>query len=171
MKAVKIILGIVTALVLAFFLTGIIVTEVKYSTEVEIDKPIDEIFKNFTNIELLKKWLPAVKSIEPIEEKKGVVGSTYIIIVENNGQEIKMIEKIIAYQANERIVFQFDSDQMIKTDDYNFIRNGNTTKIVQNCSVNSKSYMTACLYPYFKGVFKELSLSYMNRLKKEVEKN
>ncbi|PKH51362.1 1,4-dihydroxy-2-naphthoate prenyltransferase [Tenacibaculum sp. Bg11-29] len=170
MKAVKIVLGIVTAFVLVFLLTGIIVTEVKYTAEIEINKPINEVFKNFENVDFMKKWLPEVKSIEPIEEKKGVLGSTYAMTVINQGQEMKMVEKITAYIPNEKMTFQFDSDQMTKIDDYNFIANGNKTKMIQNCSVNSKSYMTACLFPYFKGTFKNLSLSYMKRFKEEVEK-
>ena len=168
MKAVKIVLGIVTALVLVFLLTGVIVTEVKYTAEIEINKPINEVFKNFENVDFMKKWLPEVKSIEPIEEKVGVVGSTYTMTVINQGQEMKMVEKITAYIPNEKMTFQFDSDQMTKIDDYNFIANGNKTKMIQNCSVNSKSYITACLFPYFKGTFK--NLSYMKRFKEEVEK-
>jgi uncharacterized protein YndB with AHSA1/START domain len=170
MKAVKIVLGIVTALVLVFLLTGVIVTEVKYTAEIEINKPINEVFKNLENVDFMKKWLPEVKSIEPIEEKVGVVGSTYTMTVINQGQEMKMVEKITAYIPNEKMTFQFDSDQMTKIDDYNFIANGNKTKMIQNCSVNSKSYITACLFPYFKGTFKNLSLSYMKRFKEEVEK-
>ncbi|MDO6812139.1 SRPBCC family protein [Tenacibaculum soleae] len=170
MKTVKIVLGIVTALVVVFLLTGIVVTEVKYTVEIEVDKPIEEVFKKFEDTDLMKQWLPDVKSIEILEEKPGKVGSTYTMVVENNGQEIKMIEKITAYIPNKKITFQFHSDQMVKTDDYNFIANGNTTKIVQNCGVNSKSYMSACMFPYFKGTFKSLSLNYMNQFKKIAEK-
>ncbi len=171
MKAVKIVLGIVTALIVIFLLTGLIVTDVKYSAEVEINKPIEKVFKDFQDVELMKKWLPEIKSIDPIEVKDGVVGSTYKMVVTNQGQEIEMIEKITDYISNKKMTFQFDSDQMIKIDDYNFIANGNKTKVIQNCSVNSKSYLMGCLLPFFKGSLKDLSLSYMNRFKTEVEKN
>ncbi|WP_275316113.1 SRPBCC family protein [Tenacibaculum bernardetii] len=170
MKTIKIILGIVSALVIMFLLTGVVITEVTYTAEIEIDKPISEVFENVANVDLMKNWLPDIKSIEVIEEEPGMVGSTYTITAINNGQEIKMIQKITAYIPNQKITYQFDSAQMIKTDDFNFIANGNKTKLVQNCSVNSKSYMTACLFPYFKGTFKELSLGYMNQLKTTLEK-
>ena len=170
MKSVKIILGIVTTLVLVFFLTGIIITEVKYTAEIEINKPIATVFKNFKNVDQLKKWLPDVKSIEPKQEKPNILGSTYNLVVENNGQEIKMIQRISEYVENEKITFQFHSDQMIKTTEYNFTVNGNATKIVQNSSVNSKSYMTACLYPYFKGTFKKISLQSLKKCKEYSEK-
>ncbi len=171
MKAVKIVLGIVTALIVVFLLTGIIITDVKYTAEVEIDKPIEKVFEDFQDIELMKKWLPEVKSIEPIEVKEGVIGSTYKMTATNQGQNIVMIEKITDYILNKKMTFQFDSDQMIKIDDYNFIKEGSKTKMVQNCTVNSKSYLMGCLLPFFKGSLKDLSLSYMNRFKTEVEKN
>ncbi len=171
MKAVKIVLGIVTALIVMFLLTGLIVTDVKYTAEVEINKPIEKVFEDFQNVDLMKKWLPEVKSIDPIEEKEGIIGSTYKMVVTNQGQEIEMIEKIIDYIPNKKMTFQFDSDQMIKVDDYNFIANGNSTKVVQHCSVNSKSFLMGCLLPYFKGSLKDLSLSYMNKFKEAVEKN
>ncbi|MCG8804701.1 SRPBCC family protein [Tenacibaculum finnmarkense] len=170
MKSIKIILGIVTALVLVFFLTGIIITQVEYSTEIEVNKPVATVFENFKNVDQLKKWLPDVKSIEPKQEKPGVLGSTYNVIVENNGQEVKMVQRISDYIENEKITFEFHSNQMVKTTEYNFIANGNTTKIVQNSSVNSKSYMTACLYPYFKGTFKKISLLSLKKCKEYVEK-
>ena len=114
MKAIKIILAIITVVVLVFFATGLLVKETNYSTEVEINKPLEEVFVIFEDPQTLKKWLPEVKSIEPIAVKEGKVGSTYKMIVENEGQEMIMIEKITAYIPNEKMTFQFDSDQMQK---------------------------------------------------------
>ena len=169
MKAIKIILGIITVLVLAFFATGLLVEEIKYTTEVEINKPIEEVFTVFEDPQTLKKWLPEVKSIEPIDVKEDKIGSTYKMIVENEGQEMIMIEKITTYIPNQKMTFQFDSDQMLKTDDFNFTSNGTTTKMVQHSRVRSKSYMMGCLFPYFKGTFTSISQGYMNRFKKLVE--
>ena len=169
MKAIKIILVIITLLVLVFFATGLLVKETNYTTEVAINKPLKEVFVVFEDPQTLKKWLPEVKSIEPIEVKEGKVGSSYKMIVENEGQEMVMIEKIIAYIPNEKMTFEFDSDQMLKTDDFNFTSDGTTTKMVQHSTVKSKSYMMSCLFPYFKGTFTNMSQDYMNRFKKLVE--
>ncbi|TVZ55257.1 polyketide cyclase/dehydrase/lipid transport protein [Lutibacter sp. Hel_I_33_5] len=169
MKAIKIILGIITALVIIFFATGLIVKETAYTSEVEINKPIDEVFAFFVNPETLKKWLPEVKSFDPIEEKEGRIGSTYKMIVDNQGQDMVMIEKILAYVENEKMTFQFDSDQMLKVDDFNFTSNGSATKMIQHSTVKSKSYMMACLFPYFKGMFEKQSQEYMNSFKKLAE--
>ncbi len=44
MKAIKIILGIVTLLVIVFFSTGLIIKETTYQVKVEIDKPLKTVF-------------------------------------------------------------------------------------------------------------------------------
>lgn len=171
MKTIKIILGIIIFLSVAFLATGLLVKEVKYTSEVEINKPIAEVFAMFENPETLKEWMPEVKSIEAIQENPGKIGSTYKMVVDNQGEEMTMIEKIKAYVPNQKMTFEFDSDQMLKTDDFNFIANGNKTKLVQHSSVQAKGYLMGCMFPYFKSTFKDLSLTYMNRFKEIAEKN
>lgn len=170
MKTIKIILGIIIALTLVFFGTGLIVKETKYTAEVEVNKPVKEVFALFENKETLQKWMPEIKSIEPINETPQKLGSTYKIIVENQGQQLEMQEKIRAYVPNEKLTFQFNSPDMVKIDDYNFIANGNTTKVVQHSSVRANSFMLACTFPWFKGNFKKMSQDYMNRFKEMAEK-
>lgn len=170
MKAIKIILGIIITLTLVFFGTGLIVKETKYTAEVEINKPIDEVFKLFDNKETLKKWMPEVKEIEPINETPQKLGSTYKVTIENQGQEMQMQEKIRAYVPNEKITFQYNSPDMIKIDDFNFVAEGDKTKLVQHSSVRANSFMLGCTFPWFKGRFKKLSQEYMNRFKELAEK-
>lgn len=170
MKAVKIVLGIIIGLSLIFFATGLIVKETTYSVKVEIDKPIEEVFTKFQNVELLKQWIPEVKSVDIIEEKPGKVGSTYKVVVENQGQEVAMTEKVLAFVENEKVTFQFDAEQMFKTDDYNFTSEGGKTVISQDSKVTAKSYMLSCTFPWFKGHFKKMSQEYLDRFKAIAEK-
>lgn len=165
MKTVKIVLGIVSAFIIAFFLTGLIVPEVKYTTEIEIDKPIAEVFSDFQDVELMKQWMPEVKSIDVLEEKPEKVGSTYKVVVENQGRMITMTEKVLAYELNKRISFHFDAENMLKVDDYKFSSIGNKTKIVQESVCTSDSYMMSCVFPYFKNVLKTTSQQYLNKFK------
>lgn len=170
MKAVKVILGIIIGLSLIFFATGLIVKETTYTVKIKIDKPIEEVFSKFQDQELLKEWIPEVKSIDIIEEKPGKIGSTYKVVVENQGQEIAMTEKVLAYVENEKITFHFDAEQMLKTDDYTFTSEGNRTIVSQDSRVTAKSYMLSCTFPWFKSNFKSISQEYLNRFKAVVEK-
>ncbi len=38
----------------------------------------------------------------------------------NQGQEITMTEKVMAYVQNEKVTLFFDAENMLKTDDYVF---------------------------------------------------
>ena len=169
MKKIKIILGIISALILAFFLTGLFVQEVVYTNEVTINKPVNEVFTDFQNVELMKQWMPELKSIDVLEETPEKVGSTYKVVVENQGKLITMTEKVLAYEPNKRLTFYFDAENMLKTDDYIFTSEGNTTKLIQTSTCTSESYVMSCLFPYFKSALRKMSQQYLEQFKSASE--
>jgi len=170
MKTIKIILGIVTALTVVFFVTGMFVNEVTYTSEIEINKPIAVVFAAFEKPETMKEWLPEVKSIEPIDVKEGVIGSTYKMTVDNQGQEAVMKETITAYIVNKKMTFNFVSDQMYKIDSFSFTSENGGTKIIEHSRIRANSYIMSCMFPYFKGTFKKMSQDYLQLFKEFVEK-
>ncbi|MDO6676117.1 SRPBCC family protein [Tenacibaculum sp. 1_MG-2023] len=169
MKAIKIILGIITVLILAFFLTGLVIQEVVYTNEVSVDKPVNEVFVDFQNVELMKQWMPEVKSLETLEEKPNKIGSTYKVKIENKGRLITITQQVLEYENNKRFTIGYDAENMLKTDDYEFISEGNKTKILQTTTCTSDSYVMSCLFPYFKGALKKMSQQYLDNFKKASE--
>ena len=169
MKTVKIILGIITAISLVFFATGLIVKETNYANEVSINKPVEEVFKSFNNSENIKNWIPEIKSFEVINENIGKTGSTYKIVVESQEQEITMTEKVMAYVPNEKVTLFFDAENMLKTDDYIFAEKDGKTLITLNSTCRSDSYIMACMFPYFKGTFKAQDQTYLVNFKEYIE--
>ncbi|TMM31900.1 SRPBCC family protein [Polaribacter aestuariivivens] len=169
MKAIKIILGIITVLVLAFFVTGLVVKETKYTATVSVNKPVEEVFDAFIKIDSVKNWIPEVQSVTTINKNPGITGSIYDVVVLTQGQEIKMTEKIMAYVPNEKVTLFFDAENMLKKDDYIFTDENNTTTITLSASCKSDSYIMACLFPYFKSTFQEQDQSYLNNFKKYIE--
>jgi uncharacterized protein YndB with AHSA1/START domain len=170
MKAVKVILGIVTVLVIVFFSTGLIVKETIYQVRVEIEKPINTVFSVFNNQELMKEWLPEITSITPINIKPGIVGSEYKMIVENQGKEIVMNEKVLAFIPNKKVTLFFDADDMLKTDEYSFSFSDGKTTIIKDVVCESDSYLMSCLFPYFKATFTDIDQKYLNDFKTYIEK-
>lgn len=170
MKAIKIILGIVTILVIVFFSTGLVIKETKYQVEVSIDKPLDKVFSTFNNLEDMAVWLPEVKSVEPINIKPGVVGSEYKMTIDNNGQTVVMTEKVVAYIPNKKVTLYFDADTMLKTDDYIFTGANGKTLITKDVICKSNSYIMRCMFPYLKSKFIELDQMYLDKFKTYIEK-
>jgi hypothetical protein len=170
MKTIKIILGIITTIVVIFLGTGLLIKETNYSTQVTINKPVEEVFETFSMSENIKKWIPEIKSFEVINENIGKTGSSYKIIIDNQGQDIEMTQKVIAYVKNEKITLFFDAENMLKRDDYIFKEKNGITTITSNSSCQSESYLMACMFPYFKGTFKDQDQTYLNNFKAFVEK-
>jgi hypothetical protein len=91
-------------------------------------------------------------------------------VIENQGQEILMTQKVIAYIENEKVTLFFDAENMLKRDDYNFKEKRGITTITLNSSCQSESYLMACMFPYFKNTFQEQDQKYLNSFKAFVEK-
>lgn len=170
MKAIKIILGIVTVLVILFFSTGLLVKETTYQVRVEINKPLSEVFIAFNDQNSMKKWVPEVIAIEPINIKPGIVGSEYKMTVDTNGQTVIMTEKVMAYIPNQKVTLYFDAGYMLKTDDYNFSEDNGITLLVKDVVCKSDSYIMSCMFPYRKGFFIDMDQKYLDNFKAYIEK-
>tara|TARA_B110000046_G_scaffold185984_2_gene231027 strand:- start:5786 stop:6301 length:516 start_codon:yes stop_codon:yes gene_type:complete len=170
MKTIKIILGIITAIVVVFLATGLIIKETSYVTQVSVNKSVEVVFETFNNSENIKNWVPEVKSFDVVNENIGKTGSVYKMVVENQGQEIVMTQKIIAFVKNEKVTLFFDAENMLKRDDYVFVEKNGITTITLNSSCQSESYLMACMFPFFKGTFQEQDQTYLNNFKAFAEK-
>jgi uncharacterized membrane protein len=168
MKTIKVI--IISILVLAFLVTGIVIKETSYTAEVSIEKPVATVFNNFMKIESVKNWIPDIKSVKAVNKNIGIIGSVYKVVVLNQGQEIAMTEKIMAYVPNEKVTLFFDAENMLKKDDYLFTEENGVTTITLNASCQSESFLMACMFPYFKGTFQAQDQSYLNNFKTFLEK-
>lgn len=170
MKIFKIIITFIGVLLLVFFSTGLIVKETQYTTKVEINKPITEVFSAFIDQDLLKEWIPEIESIETIVETPNKIGSKYKMVVINEGEKLEMLEEVLEYELNKKMTLSFTSDDMLKTDAYSFINKGNTTLISKASVCKSNSYIMSCMFPYFKGILRDIDQGYLDKYKKVVEK-
>ena len=169
MKTIKVILIIISIVVVAFLATGLLVQQTNYSATVSIDKPIDEVFSNFMQIDSVKNWIPDIKSVKPVNINPGITGSVYDVVVLNQGQEIAMTEKIMAYVLNEKVTLFYDAENMLKKDDYLFSEENGITTITLNAACQSESFIMACMFPYFRSTFQAQDQSYLNNFKTFLE--
>ena len=169
MKTIKVILIIISTLVVAFLATGLLVQQTNYSATVSINKPVDEVFNDFMQIDSVKNWIPDIKSVKPVHINPGITGSVYDVVVLNQGQEIAMTEKIMAYVLNEKVTLFYDAENMLKKDDYLFSEENGITTITLNAACQSESFIMACMFPYFRGTFQAQDQSYLNNFKTFLE--
>lgn len=170
MKAIKIIVVTISVLVICFFSIGLFIKDTKYTTEVSIDRPLEEVFKLFNDKQKTKNWIPEIKSVEAIDEKPGKIDSTYKVVLTNvNGQEVIMKEKILTFSPNEKLVINYYVDGMLKKNDFTFASKGSKTLITQASTCKSTQYMMNCMFPFFKSKFKAQDQGYLNSFKTYAE--
>ena len=61
--------------------------------------------------------------------------------MDNNGEMMTSKEKILAYVKDQKVTLFFDAEQVLKTYNYTFTRQGNSTKILLEASVQAETYM------------------------------
>ncbi|NVJ89004.1 MAG: SRPBCC family protein [Flavobacteriaceae bacterium] len=171
MKAIKIILGFITVIVLVFFATGVIVKETNYEASVSINKPIETVFREFNNMNSKQQWMPEIKSIDTIQSNYVKTGSIYKIVIDNNGEDINMTEKVMVFIPNEKVTLFYNAENILKTNDFIFLEEGNKTTIKLNASCTSDSYVMSCLFPYFKSTLEGQDQQYLNNFKALLEEN
>lgn len=169
LKTLKIVLAVITFFVIVFFSTGLIVKETTYTVQIDVKKPINQVFEAFNNIENKQKWIPEIQSVEVVNENIGKMGSEYQLLIENEGQKILISEKVMAYIPNEKLTLFYNAQNLLKTNEYIFKEVNGLTNIVLIATCSSDSYIMACLFPYFKSTFKNQDLGYLTNFKAFVE--
>jgi len=170
MKTIKFILIFISIVFIVFITTGLFVKQTEYDVQVTVNKPIAEVFEAFNNKEVTKNWVSDLKKVDTVNVNMGKIGSEFRLLINNQGQDLKISEKVMAYVPNEKVTLFYDAENMLKTNDYIFEEsNGNTTiKLHTTCS--SESYIMACMYPYFEWALEDQDQQYLNNFKAYLEK-
>ena len=169
-KIVKIVLGIVIALSIAFFALGIIIQELNYVSTITIKQPISKVFELFNNNEKISEWIPEIQSIESVTKTDNIKGSTFKITINNGGNKILLEEKILDFVKNEKILLFFRGGGMLKKDCYLFENKKNTsTLITLKTNIRSEGFMLGCILPLVKSKLQDQDQQYLNNFKKFAE--
>lgn len=160
---------IVLAILLGFLAMGLIKPEVKYNSEVVVDAPIEEVFTTFNDMDKIKNWIPQITKIETVEEKPEVVGSKYIMTLEQDGQLTEMQEIVTSFQKNKEVGISFEAGIMLKSDVFDFSETPEGTRVTGNHVAKGSTYFARCMFAFFGGMFEEIDQTSLDEFKKYVE--
>lgn len=90
----------------------------KYRCEIEIERPVEEVVRLFDDPENMKKWMPGLKSFEPVSGEAGRVGATSKLKFDMNGREIEMTETITSRNLPEEFSGTYETSGVL-----NIVRN------------------------------------------------
>ncbi len=170
MKTVKIVLGIVIALSVAFLATGFIINELVYTAEVSVEKPVTEVFDLLSTPENIKQWAPEIKEVRTVKKTDNNEGSSYDIVVESQGQEIVSQMRIKTYVPNESLVLIYEGGGLFKKVSYRFSSNSNETTVTQESKVRATSFILGCMLPFVQSKLQVQDEQYLNAFKEYSEK-
>lgn len=141
----------------------------KYTNEVEIDLPVEEVVHLFDNPENMKSWMPGLQSYEHISGTPGTPGAKMKLKFKMNNREIEMIETIIKRDLPREFSGTYEAKGV-----YNIISNKFTA-----LSPNRTRYFTENEFRFsgfmkvigwlMPGVFKKQSQVYLDSFKKFAE--
>ena len=143
----------------------------KYSTEIEINKPVEKVVELFDNPDNLGKWMEGLISFEHISGTAGQVGAKSRLKFKMGKREMEMVETILVRNLPDEFSGTYEANGA-----FNIVKNrfialpGNKTKYINEQEFQFKGFMKiiAFLMP---GAFKKQSMKYLVAFKSFVEKS
>ena len=142
----------------------------KYSSEIEINKPVDKVVELFDNSDNMGKWMEGLQSFEHISGKPGQVGSKSRLKFKMGKREIEMIETITVRNLPDEFSGTYEAKGV-----FNLVKNkfvalpGNKTKYVSEQEFQFKGFMKIIGF-LMPAMFKKQSMKYLIDFKNFVER-
>ena len=151
-------------------LIGVFIPAVSYQTQIVVNKPVNHSFLIFTNVNRMADWIPGFKEIETIKSIPGHIGSKYRLVFESVGQEIEMIEEMIAYKENELFAFTLSNEVIFSEVEISFHAiSANETEIIAQTNAKGQNWFWRSVFPFFKSYFQEQTEQQYDTLKQIIE--
>jgi uncharacterized membrane protein len=143
----------------------------KYSSEIEINKPIDKVIELFDNPDNMKQWMKGLQSFEHISGEQGKVGAKSRLRFKMGKRDMEMIETITVNNLPE----EFSGTYEVKGV-YNIVKNKfvplseNRTKYISEQEFQFKGFMKVIGF-LMPGAFKKQSMQYLKDFKQFAEQS
>lgn len=141
----------------------------KYTIEIEINKPINTVVELFDNADNMTKWMEGLQSFEPLSGTPGQPGAKSRLRFKIGKREFEMIETVSVRNLPDEFSGTYEANGMINIVKNRFVKlSDNKTRYITEHEFRVKGLMNliAFLLP---GTFKKQSLKYVNAFKVFVE--
>lgn len=143
----------------------------KYSVDIEINKPIDKVVELFDNPANMKEWMEGLISFEHVSGTPGKVGAKSKLKFKTGNREMEMIETVTVRNLPHEFSGTYEAKGV-----YNIVKNkfvsvsNNKTILTNEQEFQFKGFMKIVAF-VMQGAFKKQSLKYMTAFKTFAEKN
>lgn len=144
----------------------------KYTTEIIIKKPRNEVVKLLDNPDNLKEWQPGFVSMKPMAGEHGKVGSKTKLNYKMGNRDVEMIETITERNLPDSLSFTFDAGPVLNIQHNRFEAVDEfTTKWVSENEFQFGNFGMKLMGWLMPGAFKKQSQLYLDKFKEFAEKN
>jgi len=172
MKYLKYLLGIIALLGIIFIVKGFLTPSVTYSSEIVVDKPIEEAMAVMQDESKVSEWLTGIKDMEHISGKKNTVGAVTKYTFDENGQESTIIETITAIQPNEYMAMSFVLEEVMEMDyKVDFNNKDGKTYIKSTTITRGSGWFMRSMVSFMQSAMQAQEDENMNKLKKLIDEN
>lgn len=143
----------------------------KYTSEIEINQPIDKVINLFDNADNMKKWMEGLQSFEHLSGTPGQVGAKSKLVFKMGKRELEMIETITVKDLPREFSGSYEAKGV-----FNIVKNkfialpDNRTRYISEQEFQFKGFMKlfGLLMP---GAFKKQSMKYLTDFKQFAEQS
>lgn len=141
----------------------------KYTKEILINKPVEEVVALFDNPENMKKWMEGLQSFEHISGTPGQPGAQSRLKFKMGKREIEMIETVTVNNLPHEFSGTYEAKGVFNLVSNKFIKiTENTTKYVSDQEFQFKGFMKLIGF-LFPNAFKKQSMKYLEDFKRFAE--
>lgn len=137
--------------------------------EIEIDKPLREVYAAFNNPDNLPLWLKGLQRTEIISGEPGKVGAKTRQIYLERGRIVEMIETITAHVPEKHMAGIIEGPGMNATLEINFVDRGEKTGLQFRSNFKGISIMMSLMLPFMRGVIRKRQCGDLETFKRMVE--
>lgn len=146
-------------------------TEVSYTCEIMVDKPLAESWAVTQDDAKMADWLPGFQKVEHISGTPGTNGAVSDVYFDNNGEQMVIRETVTALSPNESISMLFESDFMTMDYTLSMSEVDGKTKIISSTTTSGNGMISRSFMALFGGSIKQQEETNLSKLKSTIEKN
>ncbi|MBK7811018.1 MAG: SRPBCC family protein [Saprospiraceae bacterium] len=137
----------------------------KFTSEIEINKPIQTVIDLFDNADNMGKWMEGLLSFEHLSGTPGQVGAKSKLVFQMGKRKIEMIETILTRHLPDEFSGTYEADGVHNIVKNSFVKiSESKTKYITENEFQFKGFMKLIGF-IMPGAFKKQSIKYLEAFK------
>ncbi len=143
----------------------------KFSTKVQVNKPVEHTFDRFLDEQTMAHWITGFKGIEILRGEPREPDSLYRMMIHFNGEDLLIYQKLIEVHPNEKLLVEMEHPEFVTWSEILFYQTGFATQIECTSKIQGKTFRVKLALPLVKNILESRNEKDYQVFKKIIEKN